>query len=35
MKSKPIGINDVVTVTSTLAELEQLRDRLGSFASMS
>ena len=35
MKSEPNGNNDVVTVTVTLAELEQLRDRLGSFASMS
>ena len=35
MKGKPSAADNAVTVTVTLAELEQLRDRLGSFASMS
>jgi hypothetical protein len=35
MKAKPDGDINALTVTVTLAELEQLRDRLGSFASMS
>ena len=35
MKRRPNANNDVVAVTVTLTELEQLRDRIGSFASMS
>ena len=35
MNGKPNATDNAVTVNITLAELEQLRDRLGSFASMS